>query len=145
MYPQGAIDYMTEHGVVEDESEAFEGTRGEVWAVEEEEGGAAAAEAPDWSILENETVDRVLHQAANKIARTFAGVTTADDQHQEGSIWLASNAALVRQHLSDKHTGARALYRRLHDRLFDGVKTDAAHSNQSVPYHSFVESELSSE
>ena len=113
--------------------------------VAEEQGGDAVNDMPDWSILEDARAERVLHQVAIKLSMTFAGVTTADDQHQEGAIWLAQNHALARAYLAEPHTGERALYRRLYDRLFNDLRTPAIRSNLSVPHHEYVSQELAAE
>lgn len=98
-------------------------------------------EQADWSILEHRGVSDVLSQVAHKVAGEFAGITTVEDVHQDGSIWLALNAEAVRAYVSDEFVGARNLYRRLHSRMVDEARKLARVANREVPFHIVVEKE----
>lgn len=93
----------------------------------------------DWDIVDDHRVQEILYQAAARIAAKFAGITTTDDLYQEGAIWLASNHDYVRTTLADELLGARALHRRLHDRLYNSVRVAGAQSSRSIPHHVYAE------
>lgn len=87
----------------------------------------------DWSILADSRVEPIIAQVARKLAASYPGITTADDQQQEGLIWAATNAATVRQYLADPLFGERNLYVRMYSRLLNGLQPDINKSARTMP------------
>lgn len=93
-----------------------------------------APTAADWTILDYPGVRDIIGQVSNTLANTFGGITSADDVAQDASMWAATHFELVQEYLSDQQLGPRALYRRLHDRMFDQLETQASRAALSVPF-----------
>lgn len=89
----------------------------------------------DWSILEVQEVADIITTASAKLANIYGGITSAEDVAQDASIWLASNAGLVRDYLTDAQLGPRAVYRRMYDRQLDRLRVQADEAARMVPFN----------
>lgn len=93
--------------------------------------------APDWTVLELHGLKQLIKDRAESVAASFHTTASADDLEQEGYIFCATNAVMVRDYhdgKADKLLGT-AIWRALRDK----VKTEARHGSQTVGLHRLYE------
>lgn len=96
--------------------------------------------AVDWSVLSLENVDEDIALCADRLACQFPNIADADDLLQEGRIWAAENADVVRVYVNDERMGQ--FRNRVYSRLHTKVATEARKQGRQIPLAVLIDSEV---
>lgn len=88
--------------------------------------------AVDWTIIENDIVDAVIHTEAKRVGHAYSGVIEEADLRQEAYIVCATNAEIVRGYVTMGDVGYLSKW--LWSRLTDIARSMANTSNREVAF-----------
>jgi len=91
----------------------------------------------NWSILDNDTVNRILLREASKVARQYDGVIEADDVLQEARIAVATNSHIVNNYLAHEDYGYLARW--IWQRMTDAARKQLRIAPSPVSWQDFAE------